>query len=342
MQFEIADLELPIGNKNLLPLKSRGIDMAAAKKDDKQLLEISPDEIRPNPDNPRMIFREQEMTELLESIAEVGIQVPITVYEDKGYVILDGERRWRCSKRLNLRKVPCIVLPKPTKLENLLMMFNIHNVRVQWDIMPMAYKLGEIGQLLAKAGQDISPRALSAITGVRMPTVKRCIELLELPEHYRDLLMNEAKKPKGDQRITADLFIEINKSFNVIEKYVPETLKKFNKEIFVDAMVDKYMDGTVNSVTAFRDLSKLARAELAGVDKHDAVVAITKLVKQKSYSVQNAYEDTVQTAYERRDLLSKVSMLGEKIGSLKKIIQKTPELVAALKGLRKQIDDVLK
>lgn len=316
--------------------------MAHATKTKKQLMEVSPDDIRPNPDNPRMIFREDEMNELLESIAEVGIQVPITVYEDRGYVILDGERRWRCSKRLNLKVVPCIVHPKPTKLENLLMMFNIHNVRVQWDIMPMAYKLGEIRTLLTKEGQDVSPKALSAITGVRLPTVKRCMELLDLPKHYRDLLMKEAQKPKGEQRITADLFIEINKAYNVVEKYVPESLKKFDKPEFVDSMVNKYLAGNVGSVTAFRDLSKLARAELAGVDKAGAAAAITKLVKQKNYSVEDAYRDTVEIAYEKRDLLTKVALLGEKIVSLKRVISKTPELIQALERLKKQIDEVIK
>lgn len=307
----------------------------------KRLLEIGPDDIRPNPDNPRMIFREHEMNELLESIAEVGIQVPITVYEDRGHVILDGERRWRCSKRLNLKRIPCIVHPKPTKLENLLMMFNIHNVRVQWDIMPMAYKLQEIRGLLEKQGQDVSPNALSAVTGVRLPTVKRCLELLELPKHYRDLLMKEAQKPKGEQRITADLFIEINKAYNVVEKYVPETLESFDKSRFVDSMVRKYMSGTVGSVTAFRDLSKLARAELAGVQRAEAITAITKLVRQKNYSVANAYSDTVELAYEKRDLLTKISHLGEKILEMKRAIRKTPELLQALQDLQKQIDEVI-
>lgn len=315
--------------------------MAQSKQTHKQLLEVSPDEVRPNPDNPRMIFREDEMNELLESISEVGIQVPITVYKDNGYVILDGERRWRCSKRLNLKAIPCIVHPKPTKLENLLMMFNIHNVRVQWDIMPMAYKLGEIRTLLKKEGQDISPKALSAITGVRLPTVKRCMELLELPKHYRDLLMKETQKPKGEQKITADLFIEINKSFNVVEKYVPEALRNFDKPEFVETMVDKYMSGQVGSVTAFRDISKLARAELAGVDRESAIGAITKLVKRKNYSVANAYADTVEAAYEKRDLLSKVSLLGDKIVSVKALILRSPELVEALKRLKKQISEVL-
>src|SRR5712691_8007995 len=146
------------------------------------LQEISPDRIRKNPDNPRLVFREDEMNELLESIKEVGIKVPVSLFQDgHHYVLIDGERRWRCSKRLNLPSMPAIVQPKPTRLENLLMMFNIHNVRVDWDPMPMALKLGEIRRMLEKEGKDTSPKALAAITGVRLPSVRRALELLDLP-----------------------------------------------------------------------------------------------------------------------------------------------------------------
>ncbi len=288
-----------------------------------------------------MIFREHEMIELLESIARTGIQVPITVYQDRGYVILDGERRWRCAKRLNMPLIPSIIHPKPSKLENLLMMFNIHNVRVQWDMMPMAYKVGEIRDLLAKQRQDISPQALSAVTGVRLPTLKRCLELLELPKHYRDLLMEEAEKPKGEQKITADLFIEINKAYNVVERYVPETRSEFTKRNFVDAMVDKYTAGTVGSVTAFRDLSRLARAERAGADQKEAARAIKRLVRDPKYSVEQAYRDTVEAAYEQRDLTAKVDALVQRIKESKPLIKKSLDLQASLRRLKAAIDDAL-
>jgi DNA-binding phage protein len=222
------------------------------------------------------------------------------------------------------------------------MMFNIHNVRVQWDIMPMAYKIADISGLLIKEGQDVSPKALSAITGVRLPTVKRCLELLDLPERYRDLLMAEAEKPKGEQKITADLFIEINKSYNVVERYVPETASSFDKAEFVDSMVDKYVSGSVGSVTAFRDLSKLARAERAGVDREEAVKAIKKLVHNKRYSVEDAYRDTVEIAYEKRDLLAKIEGLRARIADLRGPLARSRELVAALRALRFQIDKFLK
>jgi ParB family transcriptional regulator, chromosome partitioning protein len=169
------------------------------------LQDISPDDIRKNPENPRLIFLEEEMNELLESIRDGGIRVPLSVYADGDhYVLLDGERRWRCARKLNLRAVPAIVQPKPTRLENLLMMFNIHNVRVDWDLMPMALKLGDIREMLDEDGKDSSPKALSAITGVRLPTVRRALELLDLPKRYQRLLLSEGEKARKERtsRIT--------------------------------------------------------------------------------------------------------------------------------------------
>src|SRR5688572_14071224 len=114
------------------------------------LQEIHPDTINPNPQNPRLIFREEEMNQLLVSIKEVGIRVPLSVYHERGskFTLIDGERRWRCARKLNLTSVPVIVYPRPSPLENLLMMFNIHKVRSDWDIMPMALKLDDIRGML--------------------------------------------------------------------------------------------------------------------------------------------------------------------------------------------------
>jgi ParB family transcriptional regulator, chromosome partitioning protein len=47
------------------------------------LQQISPDKIRNNPDNPRLVFREDEMQQLMDSIKEVGIKVPVSLYEDR-------------------------------------------------------------------------------------------------------------------------------------------------------------------------------------------------------------------------------------------------------------------
>lgn len=278
------------------------------------LAELNPDKIKRNPDNPRLVFREDEMNQLMESIHEVGIKVPVSVYSDAGhYVLLDGERRWRCAKRLNLEVVPAIVQPKPSRLENILMMFNIHNVRVDWDPMPMARKLGEVRDMLVKAGKETSPKALAAVTGLKVSTVRRALELLELPAKYQKMLLREAAKPRDQQKIKVDVFMEVYKSLHVVEKYTPEVFAEVTKDKYVDSMVNKYLDGVVDNMVSYREVSKIARAELAGINKTEAVPTIIKLVKNKEYSINEAFRDTVESAYEQRNLGSKIQALTEKL-----------------------------
>src|SRR5688572_90604 len=98
---------------------------------------VAPAQIRPNPENPRLIFRKEDMDALESSIKEQGILVPLTVYEARrGLFILDGERRWRCALKLGLKHIPVIVQPEPTRMQNIMMMFAIHNARKDWDPLP--------------------------------------------------------------------------------------------------------------------------------------------------------------------------------------------------------------
>jgi ParB family transcriptional regulator, chromosome partitioning protein len=306
------------------------------------LQEIDPDRINPNPDNPRLVFREDEMNELLESIREVGIKVPLSIYEHRGkYTLIDGERRWRCALKLNLKSVPSIIYPKPTPLENLLMMFNIHNVRLDWDIMPMALKLNDIKTMLAKDGKDTKPKALAAITGVKLATVRRALDLLKLPKKYQEMLLTEAEKPRSLQRIKPDLFIEINKSLNVVERYTPRVFDHVTKTQYVHSMVDKYVDRVVDNVTSYREVAKIARAELAGVSKLDATKAIVRLVQAKGYSIEQAYQDTVEAAYEQRDLASRLRGITEKLNQFKSKHRLSEDVRTILTDLRVEIDRLL-
>jgi ParB family transcriptional regulator, chromosome partitioning protein len=306
------------------------------------LQEISPDKIRANPDNPRIVFREDEMQQLMDSINEVGIKVPLSLYADGAkFVLLDGERRWRCAKRLNLPLIPGIVQPKPNRLENILMMFNIHNVRVDWDPMPMALKLRDVQELLAKEGKANNAKALAAVTGVPLPSVRRALDLLDLPQKYQDMLVKEAQKPRSEQRIKADLFIEVYKSLHAIERHTPEVLEEVTKSRYIDSMVQKYISGVIDNVVGYREVSKIARAEYAGVDKREAVPALIQLVQDKSYSIKDAYRDTVEAAYERRELATRLAGIAERLSKFRTGARLTPEIREALELVRKEIDRLL-
>ena len=301
---------------------------------------INPDKIKPNPENPRLVFREEDMNELLQSIQQVGIKVPLTIYKGEGhFTLIDGERRWRCARKLNLETVPVIIQPKPNPLENLLMMFNIHNVRVDWDLMPMALKLAKVRDMLAKDGKPHDAGALAAVTGVRLATIKRAIDLLNMPLKYQNMLLEEAAKPRSEQHVKADLFIEIYKSLHSVERHIPEVFERVTKAQYVDSLVGKYLEGTIDNVVSFRNISKIARAENAGASKRDAIPAIVNLVKKDKYSVQNAYAETVENSYTQKDLVVRMRSLTSKLTNFKDSPDR--ETKEELITLRKVIDSIL-
>ena len=123
---------------------------------------------------------------------------------------------------------------------------------------------------------------------------------------------------------------------------MPDVFEKVSNAAYVDSMVKKYVAGVVDNVVAFREVSKIARAERAGVDSEKATPTIVKLVKDKKYSVDQAYEDTVQAAYEQRDLLSKLQGITAKLVAYKTVKGLRQEIRGALEQLRAEIDRVLR
>lgn len=79
------------------------------------LLEIAVGSIRPNPQQPRKTFDQGALDELRQSIAELGVLVPIIVralpMRDKtqAYELIAGERRWRAASAAGLQTIPAIV-----------------------------------------------------------------------------------------------------------------------------------------------------------------------------------------------------------------------------------------
>ena len=140
--------------------------------------------ISANPFNPRLIFDQEDLDELKKSIAKVGILVPLTVFRNTknfpktDYILLDGERRWRCARELQMDNVPANVIDEPSDdTQNILFMFNIHHYRREWELFPTALKLES---LIEKLGTDQESQ-LASFTGVSRSTIRRCKTLLKEP-----------------------------------------------------------------------------------------------------------------------------------------------------------------
>lgn len=263
------------------------------------LKQIPPGEISPNPENPRLIFRQEEMDSLLRSIDKHGIQVPVTVYLDRGkYYLLDGERRWRCASKLNLASMPAIVKDKPTELENLVLMYNIHALREQWDYFTIASKLERVIELYrSENGAPPNERVLSELTGLTIGAIRRCQALLGLPQRFKDMLLEELEKPKLQQRLSEDFFIEMEKALKAVVKRIPKYEAKIDE--VRDVLVQKYRARTISAVTDFRMLSKIATAvEKLGVARAEAEKAIDKVFDpKKKFGIQEAYTQAVAFEY---------------------------------------------
>ncbi len=66
--------------------------------------------IRPNPRQPRTVFDEDALDELVGSIREIGVLQPVVVrVVDDGYELIMGERRWRATQAAGLDVIPAII-----------------------------------------------------------------------------------------------------------------------------------------------------------------------------------------------------------------------------------------
>jgi ParB/RepB/Spo0J family partition protein len=256
---------------------------------------VEPRQLTPNPDNPRLIFHADELYQLEESIKLQGILVPLTVYEDRSKLfLLDGERRWRCSVKLGLKQIPIIVQPKPTRLQNIMMMFAIHNQRKDWDPLPSAYKLQELEQeFTARQGQSPTETQLSELASISRGEVRRLKNLLSLPKTYRDELMAELGKPRADQVITVDHVLEATRGAFALRKR--DIVDEDDEERVRRAVVDKFRSGVIKNTVAPRQLARLARA----VEREEVPLATARrvtheLIVNPKYSIDDAFRSSVE------------------------------------------------
>lgn len=280
-------------------------DVSAKSGDLRNLLVA---DIKPNPANPRLIFRGDELMDLAASIQEVGVQVPINVYADeRGYTIIDGERRWRACKSINLERIPAIIYPKPTPLQNLVFMFNIHRFRVDWDPLPAAMKLDELREIWTKKeGVEPSEAQMAALTGMTRGTVRRCRIIMEIPEDYREMILKELEKPERERVLTTDLFVEAQRSVRTIRSYLP-SLAEY-EEPLLEALIEKYQSKVIVNVTHMRYVAKIARSASKGVPETRVSRLLKRLVEDPQFGPEEAY-DEIAWVYDARTIQTKLGSL---------------------------------
>ncbi len=142
-----------------------------------RLRDIPVGQISPNPRQPRQVFDEEAMAELVHSIKEIGLLQPIVVRETapQTYELIMGERRWRAHQKAELPTITAVV--RETTDEDLLrdaLLENLHRSELNPLEEAAAYQ-----QLLEDFG--CTQEELSEKIGRSRPQITNTIRLLKLP-----------------------------------------------------------------------------------------------------------------------------------------------------------------
>jgi ParB family chromosome partitioning protein len=133
--------------------------------------------ISPNPRQPRTVFDEEKMAELVTSIKEVGVLQPpvVRVISDGRYELIMGERRWRAARIAGLSEIPVIIRQTPdNELLREALLENIHRSELNALEEGAAYE-----QLLNDF--NYTHEELAQKIGRSRPHITNTLRLLQLP-----------------------------------------------------------------------------------------------------------------------------------------------------------------
>lgn len=271
---------------------------------------ILPDQIHENPENPRKNFDEERLDHLADSIRVKGVLVPITVYQKTRdhYVLLDGARRFRAAKRINLSSIPAWITSHPDAVENLEAMFHIHMEREDWTRIDA---LRALKRLIGESGVT-DPKKLQAMTGIPEEHVVEMQRILQQPKEYQDLI--------EDGTLPFIFFTELHQRVILaLKTNRPGLFKKFNEAAVTKLFVRRREAGTLENMTQlFRQVNAIIRkaAEKGETEASPHDKTLEKIFSDVDYPISEAYEDVTGAALELQKFVRHCDRFRERLAAL--------------------------
>ena len=215
------------------------------------------DEISPNHLQPRNYFDDKKLNDLMSSIKEHGVLQPVVVQKvDSGFELIVGERRWRASKKLGLKKIPAVIREvNDTQSLEIAIIENIH----RQDLNPI-----EEAEAYARLSNEfaLTQEMVAEKVGKSRAAVANILRLLKLSRNIKEDLISE-KISMGHAR--ALLGLEESKQMETLRNEivkqdltVRQTESRVNK--LKKGVLDKPITQKVNKDIFTKDLEKdLAR-----------------------------------------------------------------------------------
>lgn len=152
-----------------------------------QIIDISLNELRPNPYQPRKTFDEKSLQELANSIEQSGVFQPIIVRKSavKGYEIIAGERRFRASKLAKKETIPAII--REFDEESMMQVAVLENLQRE-DLNPL--EEAEAYEMLMK-NLKLTQAEVAQRLGKSRPYIANYLRLLSLPKLVKEMMQDD-------------------------------------------------------------------------------------------------------------------------------------------------------
>ena len=147
---------------------------------------INISQIKPNPQQPRKNFKDNDLNELATSIKNQGLIQPIIVrlVSDESYQIIAGERRWRASQLAGLHELDCVV--KDLQEKQVLEAALIENIqREDLNVIEEANAYKGLIEL-----KNITNENLGKMIGKSASHVSNILRLLELEKKIQEMVIS--------------------------------------------------------------------------------------------------------------------------------------------------------
>ncbi|GAB0155270.1 MULTISPECIES: ParB/RepB/Spo0J family partition protein [Chryseobacterium] len=136
------------------------------------IVEVSIEDIYPNPTQPRTYFDEKALNELAQSIKNLGVIQPITLRKDgEKFEIISGERRYRASKLAGLTSIPAYIrLVNDQELLEMALVENIQREDLDSIEIALTYQrlLDEIGMTQENLSQRVGKDRSTITNSIRL------------------------------------------------------------------------------------------------------------------------------------------------------------------------------
>lgn len=211
------------GFDSLIP---QNFDASILTSGEEKIVKLKLEDLMANPDQPRLIFDEDELKGLSSSIKNHGILQPLVVTPNADkYYIIAGERRWRSAKLAGLKSVPAVIR-SVEQLERLELALVENVQRVNLSPLEQAASIQYLHDQFSLDYKAIGERLGKAAT-----TVQNMARLLTLPEEGQNALRAKqiseghartilGLKDKADQLELLKLILQHSWSVRQAERYV--------------------------------------------------------------------------------------------------------------------------